>query len=99
MAMMEYDEFRAMSTDILMAAEGPIGEIQAGFNQAEDFIRACEKRFTRFSEQSELAAFTGARGGWFDASPDLFEVVEAALRYHERTLGLFDPSILPALEH
>jgi thiamine biosynthesis lipoprotein len=38
-------------------------------------------------------------GGWARVSPDLYEIVAEALRLHAQTRGLFDPSILGALEN
>lgn len=95
---MRYHEFRAMNTDILLAAEGPVEKVEAGFEQVRAYIDACEQRFTRFSENSELSALNRAAGSWFKASPDMFDVVLEALRLHRQTYGLFDPSILDALE-
>jgi FAD:protein FMN transferase len=96
---MRYHEFRAMSTTILLAAEG-IGEaVDTGFAQAKAYIEASEKRFTRFSELSELAELNRSAGEWFEASQDMFELVSLALYLHRQTRGLFDPAVLDALEH
>jgi thiamine biosynthesis lipoprotein len=95
---MRYFEFRAMNTHILLAAEGPEEQVQAGFLQAQAFIQAGERRFTRFSEDSELSQLNRSAGAWFSASPDLFEVVSQAVRLHHLTGGLFDPAVLDALE-
>lgn len=94
---MEYNEFRAMNSDILLAAEGDPGQISSGFQAARQFIESCERRFTRFSADSELAQLNRSAGGWFHASPDLVELVRLSLRYFHQTGGLFDPSILPDL--
>jgi FAD:protein FMN transferase len=95
---MRYHEFRAMSTDILLAAEGPADELDPAFQQIEAFIEACERRFTRFSETSELLALNRSAGTWFSATADMYELISLALRLHHQTRGLFDPSILEALE-
>ncbi len=95
---MEYDEFRAMNTDIVLAAEGDTRELQEGFGQTRLFIQASEARFTRFSETSELAQLNRSAGKWFAASPEMYELVREARGYVEQTGGLFDPSILDALE-
>jgi thiamine biosynthesis lipoprotein len=91
-------EFRAMNTKILLAGEGEAADVEVGFSQARQFIEDSEKRFTRFSRESELSQLNRSSGSWFEASPDLFEVVSLALRLHLQTAGLFDPSILEALE-
>jgi FAD:protein FMN transferase len=89
--------FRAMNTDILLAAEGEPGRVAQGFDEAQQFVHAAERRFTRFSEDSELAALNRAAGGWFAASPDLYAVVSLAQRFFHLTRGLFDPSVLADL--
>jgi thiamine biosynthesis lipoprotein len=95
---MRYHEFRAMNTEILLAAEGSVGAVDTGFKAAQKFIVDSERRFTRFSEDSELSRLNRSAGDWFEASQDLFQVVSQAVRMHQKTLGLFDPSILNALE-
>ncbi len=91
-------QFRAMNTDILLAAEGEAGQLDEGLEQAQAFIHESEARFTRFSEASELSALNRSAGSWFHASPDLFAVIRLARRFFHLTRGLFDPSILPALK-
>jgi FAD:protein FMN transferase len=95
---METLHLRAMNTDILLAAEGEADQIQVGFEQAIEFIQSAEKRFTRFSEDSELSALNRSAGRRFKASADLFAVVALTQRFFHLTRGLFDPSILPDLK-
>ncbi|MGB8215524.1 MAG: FAD:protein FMN transferase [Anaerolineales bacterium] len=95
---MQTIRMRAMNTGILLAAEGQPDRLQAGFEQAGQFIQAGEKRFTRFSEESELSALNRSAGKKFRASPELFSVVALARRFFHMTRGLFDPSILPDLK-
>ncbi len=59
---MEYREFRAMNSHIVLAAEGSHGAVKRGFDRAEALVRALEQRFTRFSETSELARLNRAAG-------------------------------------
>jgi FAD:protein FMN transferase len=96
---MQTDFFRAMNSDIVLAAEGELSQVELGLAAAQSFIAESEKRFTRFSEQSELSALNRSAGTWFQASPDLFEVVKEALFYYHKTNELFDPSILPSLRN
>jgi thiamine biosynthesis lipoprotein len=91
-------EFRAMNTGILLAGEGPQEAVETGFSLAQKFIEDSEKRFTRFSSQSELSQLNRSAGGWFEASKEMFAVVSLALQLYSQTAGLFDPSILEALE-
>jgi thiamine biosynthesis lipoprotein len=96
---MEYREFRAMNSDILLAAEGEPKAIARGFGSAQALIASLEARLTRFSETSELAQLNRTSGAWFHASDELFDVVSQAYHYADETDGLFDPSILDALEN
>lgn len=92
---MEYYEFRAMNSDIVLAAEG--SRTAHGFETTRAFIEACERRFTRFTDTSELARLNRSAGNWFPASPEMFDLIETALACHLKTDGLFAPSILPDL--
>ena len=96
---MNYDEFRAMNSDILLAASGEdISLIKKGFSLARVFIHQSELRFTRFSDESELAQLNRSAGVWFQASAEMFQVIEQAHRLAIETDGLFNPAILPALK-
>jgi FAD:protein FMN transferase len=95
---METLRLRAMNTDILLAAEGMADQLAVGFEQAQQFIREGERRFTRFSEDSELSSLNRSAGARFQASPELFLVVALSRRFYHLTRGLFDPSILPDLK-
>ena len=94
---METVQFRAMNTDVLLAAEGKADQLVKGFEQAQQFIHASADRFSRFSETSELSELNRSTGRWFQASPDLFSVIVLTRRFFHLTRGLFDPSILPDL--
>jgi FAD:protein FMN transferase len=95
----EYFEFRAMNTDILIAAEGSPNALPSGFKQARAFVDAEEARLTRFSEQSELARLNRSAGAWFRASEALYDVARQARELSAETDGLFNPAILDALEN
>jgi FAD:protein FMN transferase len=96
---MQTDYFRAMNSTIVLAAEGEPSRVRPGFLAVRDFIESSERRFTRFSEQSELAHLNQSAGKWFSASPDFFEVIREALFYFHKTNGLFNPSILSSLRN
>ena len=95
---MEMFHFRAMNTDISFAAEGTPARLAPGFEKAKQFIDESERRFTRFSDDSELSQLNRSAGTWFRVSPDMLEVILLAEHYVEQTQGLFDPSILPDLK-
>ena len=95
---MEIFRFRAMNTEITLAAQGESARVKQGFEKAQEYIEASERRFTRFSEDSELSQLNRSAGSSFHASADMTFVVMLAQQYAEQTGGLFDPSILPDLE-
>jgi thiamine biosynthesis lipoprotein len=88
-------EFRAMNTSVLLAAEG---QGQAGLLAAQNFILACEKRFSRFLPDSELSHLNRSAGQWISISEDLLDLLQQSLKFYKETNGLFDPSILPDLK-
>jgi thiamine biosynthesis lipoprotein len=95
---MEIARFRAMNTDVMLAAQGNSILVEQGFEKVQQYIEASERRFTRFSDQSELSQLNRSAGTWFHASGDMTFVVFLAQHYVAQTGGLFDPSILPDLE-
>ncbi len=96
---MMYDEFRAMNSDIVLAASGKDpAAINNGFYESRQFINQCETRFTRFTQTSELADLNRSAGAWFRASAQMFEVIQLAYHLAAETDGLFNPAILPALK-
>ncbi len=96
---MHYDQFRAMNSDIVLAASGSdLHRIKRGFNVAREFIQHSEQRFTRFTDTSELAELNHSAGKWFQASPDMYQVLQASHKLVDATGGLFNPAVLPALK-
>lgn len=95
---MELKRFRAMSTDILLAAEASEDEAAIAFDAAMELIQRYERQFTRFSEDSELARLNRSGGIWFQATPEMVTLVTLAKQYHQLSNGLYDPTILPSLE-
>jgi thiamine biosynthesis lipoprotein len=95
---MEYYEFRAMNTTIVLAVESDSERAASAFGRTRRYIEASEQRFSRFLEQSELSQLNQSQGEWFEASADLYAVLRLAQTYFYQTGGLFDPSILPDLK-
>jgi len=95
---MEYDEFSAMNTTIQVAAEGNREHLEPGFQQVRRFTAECEARFSRFLPDSELCQLNRSAGTWFQASFGMFELIQEAVELYRLTGGLFDPSILRALQ-
>jgi thiamine biosynthesis lipoprotein len=70
---------------------------EATLDACAEWLAALERTCSRFLPDSELCALNVSAGATFRASNDLFTVVSLALAAAQRTGGLFDPTILPAL--
>ena len=88
-----------MNSDVILAAEGTHESVARGFDQAQALIQALEARLTRFSDTSELAQLNRSAGSRFGASNELYTLVRQACDFVNETDGLFDPTILDALEN
>lgn len=91
--------FRSMNTDVsawLWQADERAA--RPALREVERFFRETHTRFTRFEADSELSALNASSGQSFAASPQMFEVVDLALKYSTLTDGLFNPTIIGALE-
>ena len=95
---MQTVRFRAMNTEITLAAQGETLRVNQGFEMTQEYIEGSERRFTRFSEESELSQLNNSAGSWFHASADMTFVIMLAQQYVEQTGGLFNPFVLPDLE-
>ena len=95
---MEYMDFSAMNTQVVLAGEGETARVTEGFAAARAVIEKREAQFSRFQETSELSAMNRSVGRWFNTSPEMFALVQQAYVLHCETQGLFDPAILPCLE-
>jgi thiamine biosynthesis lipoprotein len=94
---MQFDRFRAMTTEILFAAEGRLERVRLGFREARAVIRDGERRFTRFSQDSELMRLNRSAGKWQSVSESMFDLLAIAQSLVEPTQGLFNPAVLPAM--
>ncbi len=61
------------------------------------WIDGLHRRLTRFDRGSELARFNERAGEWIDVSPELGALLRASLDAYERSGGLVNVAILPAL--
>jgi thiamine biosynthesis lipoprotein len=57
----------------------------------------CERRFSRFVEDSELSGLNRSGGEWIVLSDMLYDVLAQGEEYRKATKGWFDIAILPAL--
>ena len=70
----------------------------AAFAQAEALFAFNEQVLSRFLPESELSQLNGRAGEWVPVSDLLWNVVCDAVLQAEATNGLFDPTLLNALE-
>jgi thiamine biosynthesis lipoprotein len=89
--------FSAMNTVVRLVAFS--ADAGAAFEDAERYFASFEARFSRFLADSELSQLNRAGGRAFAASADMIELLTLAMAMRERTGGIFDPFVLPALEH
>ena len=91
--------FYAMGSHMAVWLEHPEAEVAtAVMQEVETQFATAEKRMTRFSDDSELSQLNAQAGEWVELSSDLWQVVNRALWMAEETDGLFDPTLLVALE-
>ncbi len=94
---MDRHPFRAMGTwiELLGPADHP------GFHEAAATIERIfareERRFSRFTDRSELSAVNRSAGGWTRVSDGFAALVDFALRAAAETEGRFDPTVLGAV--
>jgi thiamine biosynthesis lipoprotein ApbE len=87
-----------MGSQIELTAVGISDSLfDAATNYAKRFAEEWEDRFSRFRAHSELSRLNALAGTAMPVSTVFLSVLETALAAYERTGGLFDPSILPAL--
>lgn len=88
-----------MNTDVLCEVIFPAQETalaETSLDTAVTMFREFESRYSRFHRDNELWAFNQSTEQVL--SPELFDILERVLTFHYLTEGIFDPSILPALE-
>lgn len=91
---------RAMGTEVsfwLRADRGEEAAIRLLEEAVARFIRY-EKTFSRFDPESELCALNRCAGRPARVGRDMFALLTAASRHRITTGGLFDPTLLGALE-
>lgn len=85
-----------MGTTVSVVTEATAVE-QAG-DEVRRLFAEWERRLSRFRPDSELSLLNADAGRPVVVSHLLFEVLEAALRAARATAGLYDPTLLRALE-
>jgi len=90
--------FRAMGTEITVIADDAPRAFAAALGTIGSIFEREEQRFSRFRYDSELSRLNRSAGTWVRVSAPFSEVVRLALEGAEATDGLFDPTVLAALE-
>ncbi|MGI8826737.1 MAG: FAD:protein FMN transferase [Chloroflexota bacterium] len=88
-----------MNTDIALLAPVAGPEFERAASMVLHVFSDVEKSLSRFLPESELFALNQSSGNPVQVSPLLFGAVSLAVRAAEETNGVFDPTILSALEH
>jgi thiamine biosynthesis lipoprotein len=89
--------FDAMNTDVRLVTLAPeTGEFAT---LAEEVFHDTERRFSRFLPDSELSHLNDRKADRVRVSPEMMAILRLCVRMQVATGGLFDPAILPALEH
>lgn len=86
-----------MNTDVRIVTLAPEGEDLPVL--AEAVFHDTERRFSRFLPDSELSRFNGRIADQVRVSQEMMAALRLCARMHLATGGVFDPAILPALEH
>jgi thiamine biosynthesis lipoprotein len=90
--------FRAMGSTMVLWLDTDEATARPVLSRVQGLVAAAERVLSRFDPQSELARFNARPRQWVPVSPLLWDVVTQALALAEATGGLFDPTILSALE-
>ena len=86
--------FEALGTNCGMFA---VGLSHARLLEGEFWVRRMGARLTRFSPDSELSAFNASAGRWVEVSHDLETLLRESLVAFERSGGLVNVAVLPAM--
>jgi thiamine biosynthesis lipoprotein len=97
--MLESSSFRCMTTEIeLFLDAGDARQASEALRSAERFFQEVEARFSRFRADSELVQLNRTPDEAVRVSPDLAELVDLALAAARASDGVFDPTVIDALE-
>jgi thiamine biosynthesis lipoprotein len=88
--------FRAMNTDVVVRVLDPLHV--PILHSVEALFHDIERRFSRFSPDSELSRMNEAAGAPVSISSEMASVLASARRLHRATNGIFNPCVLQALE-
>ncbi len=90
--------FHAMGTSVSAWLNVNRADEADALLDAPRWFEMCEAALSRFRPSSELCHLNAHSGQWVRVLPIMFQVVAAAVDAAEKTGGLVNPLILPALE-
>jgi len=97
--MLESSSFRCMTTEVELFLDAGDAQLASeALRSAERFFQEVEARFSRFLPDSELVRLNRTPNEAVRVSPDLAELVELALAAARASEGIFDPTVIDALE-
>lgn len=91
-------QFRAMNTGVSLSLYSRTHKPTQILADVQGQFDSFEQRLSRFKPESELSRFNASTQAHFQASLTFISVLETALWAAQLTHGLYDPTILPALE-
>jgi FAD:protein FMN transferase len=95
--------FQAMGTgvsaEIVVKTPADIARVKTALKNIKNIFEKNEKIFSRFRSDSELTRINNNLGKETEVSPEMFEVLELCLKFHEISEGYFDPRIIGNLEN
>jgi thiamine biosynthesis lipoprotein len=87
-----------MGSQIQLWLEADSSAARPAFERVVDWFEETEAMLSRFRPDSELCGLNRTPDRWVPVSPLLWRVLKSALSLARATGGLFDPTVLPALE-
>lgn len=94
---MNWKEFKAMGTEVVIMADLTTGQEQL-LTGAEQEVLDFEKKFSRFLVDSELSKFNNSKDVEQELSETMIELLTLSKYYYSKTNGIFDPTIISNLE-
>lgn len=91
-------DFYAMGSHMSASLDGESDEARQGLSRVPNWFEVWEAKLSRFRPDSELSVVNRNGAGWQRLSDLLFEHLDLALQAARYSDGLFDPSVLAALE-
>ena len=90
-------KFKALGSEVVMVAQLETSQYNL-LEEAKKLTEDFEKKFSRFIRNNELDRFNNSSTSSFSVSKEFAELLSEAKKMHKETGGVFDPTIIDALE-